>query len=39
MIRAAVAVPIEPARNENSETTSATRRPWSVPEPVMTASS
>jgi hypothetical protein len=37
--RSAAATPIEPARNRNSPTTTATRRPAIVPSPVMTASS
>ena len=37
--RWAAAVPIDPARNRNSQATMATRRPWMRPSPVTTASS
>ncbi len=39
VIRSAAATPIEPARKSNSQATSATRRPNTVPSPVTTDSS
>ena len=39
MIRRAVAAPMEPAKKENSEQITATRRPPTSPSPVSTASS
>ncbi len=37
--RSAAATPIDPARNRNSQATTATRRPRTSPSPVTTASS
>jgi hypothetical protein len=39
VMRSAAATPIEPARKSNSQATSATRRPNTVPSPVTTDSS
>lgn len=39
VIRSAAATPIEPARKSNSQATTATRRPETVPSPVRTDSS